>query len=1371
MSEAELFARPRAFASHPGAEGGTGSTISDVFAREQSFSQEDTAAKGINDLDINLRPPLYSTEYHSDNGERAGTSEASEGLVSKWRPKERLKTTAVALVICLNIGVDPPDIVKVSPCARLECWIDPLSMQPQKALEAIGKSLQAQYERWQPRAKYRVSLDPTLEDVKKLCVSYRRTAKSERVLFHYNGHGVPKPTLNGEMWVFNKSYTQYIPLSVYDLQTWLGKPSIYVLDCPNAGTLMNAFENFALQRYQESAGVQVMVQHPPGRKAPPRSAELRTAMLDVILLGACGMNETLPQNASLPADLFTSCLTTPIKIALRWFCSRSLLKNEGLNLEMIDRIPGKQTDRKTLLGELNWIFTAITDTIAWNVLPRPLFQKLFRQDLLVASLFRNFLLAERIMRAFGCMPLSCPALPPTYQHPMWHAWDLAAETCLAQLPGLLSGDPSIEYYASSFFTEQLTAFEVWLEHGSRHKPPPEQLPIVLQVLLSQSHRLRALVLLGRFLDMGTWAVDLALSVGIFPYVLKLLQTTANELRQILVFIWTKILALDQSCKIDLTKDSSFMYFIRFLEMPDSAIPAESKAGAAFILSVVCNNHPKGQKACASAKLIEICVASLQEGPLNVISRSTALLAQWLCLCIGKICENSLDLTMSAFQLGISEKLSKLLTSASPNVRAAAIFALGCLIALIKDDKALESAKDEVSDHIRSPERMMEERKVAGLLLTCANDGSPLVRREVIHALGRFAVAHTTFIDIAHQASETLSGSLYGRTHGRSPSTMSDLGHGSFGSSASGSHRHSAPDVNTNQASSEDGIKGTFANGSKANGSEPKEELSITYSQLYQNTLGTLVTANFDPSPRVTDAAKCVLQACSFQVVPLKRPAVTKSTGTFSFSPKRKDKSKLHSAFSMSSDRLSAMSTSAGRSPGASPRDQASPLRRGSYSKGKGQGLVDLPEHFNVIKTSTEQRDPIQCRVLQPEFPKSEVFEMSCEHFASPLLSPGEGGEASDPSWPEDLDPIVVVDRKQRMDESFAIARNICPQGLDHQLAVVENSGDTITALAFQALDDMLYLADAKGFVSVRKMTGPAVNRFNQFEARGGAWQGTSQKNQYQYQNPLFINSIRNISILNPEYNPLLLTATADGAVAIYKDTGKRGKQKQVTSFSAIPQVWGRNHHPAIIEANAVSNCLYASGCSKPQTVHLWDLQREVCTGQITGIDHNIVKIFSAGEGQPSLLVGCESGSVLYYDLRDPRHYITLSEPYNKCLVGVALINNDMQIVAGYANGRLKIFDIRAGTLSKVRDFQGHDHVRSRMTSFAAHRCGTIFATSSLHSIKVWNSEGHLLSTARPHGNFLPRSGSSVDVLCFHPTRHLIAAGGSDSMTSTYCSYG
>jgi regulator-associated protein of mTOR len=57
-------------------------------------------------------------------------------------------------------------------------------------------------------------------------------------VFYYNGHGVPKPTPSGEIWVFNKSkhisipasdhhslldYTQYIPVSLYDLQDWLGR--------------------------------------------------------------------------------------------------------------------------------------------------------------------------------------------------------------------------------------------------------------------------------------------------------------------------------------------------------------------------------------------------------------------------------------------------------------------------------------------------------------------------------------------------------------------------------------------------------------------------------------------------------------------------------------------------------------------------------------------------------------------------------------------------------------------------------------------------------------------------------------------------------------------------------------------------------------------------------------------------------------------------------------------------------------------------------------------------------------------------------------------------------------------------------------------
>ncbi len=75
--------------------------------------------------------------------------------------------------------------------------------------------------------------------------------QNERVLFHYNGHGVPRPTANGEIWVFNKNYTQYIPLSLYDLQSWVGTPAIHVFDCSAAGLIVNSFKSFAAQRMQE----------------------------------------------------------------------------------------------------------------------------------------------------------------------------------------------------------------------------------------------------------------------------------------------------------------------------------------------------------------------------------------------------------------------------------------------------------------------------------------------------------------------------------------------------------------------------------------------------------------------------------------------------------------------------------------------------------------------------------------------------------------------------------------------------------------------------------------------------------------------------------------------------------------------------------------------------------------------------------------------------------------------------------------------------------------------------------------------------------------------------------------------------------------
>ena len=81
--------------------------------------------------------------------------------------------------------------------------------------------------------------------------------------------------------------------------------------------------------------------HPAAAASCAAAAAASMSHKNCIQLGACQGNEILPMNSELPADLFTSCLTTPIRIALRWF----VMQNSGkllpsINVDLLDKIPG-----------------------------------------------------------------------------------------------------------------------------------------------------------------------------------------------------------------------------------------------------------------------------------------------------------------------------------------------------------------------------------------------------------------------------------------------------------------------------------------------------------------------------------------------------------------------------------------------------------------------------------------------------------------------------------------------------------------------------------------------------------------------------------------------------------------------------------------------------------------------------------------------------------------------------------------------------------------------------------------------------------------------------------------------------------------------
>uniref|UniRef100_A0ACD5Y4G3 Uncharacterized protein n=1 Tax=Avena sativa TaxID=4498 RepID=A0ACD5Y4G3_AVESA len=1270
-----------------------------------------------------------------DEAAAAAAGPSTSGPVSKWRPKDRMKTGCVALVLCLNISVDPPDVIKISPCARMECWIDPFSMAPPKALETIGKTLHSQYERWQPKARYKLQLDPTVEEVKKLCNTCRKYARSERVLFHYNGHGVPKPTANGEIWVFNKSYTQYIPLPITDLDSWLKTPSIYVFDCSAAGMIVKAF----LERLDWSSSSS-------------------TSSKDCILLAACEAHQTLPQSAEYPADVFTACLTTPIKMALHWFCNRSLLRG-SLDHSLIDQIPGRQNDRKTLLGELNWIFTAITDTIAWNVLPHELFQRLFRQDLLVASLFRNFLLAERIMRSANCSPITYPMLPPTHQHHMWDAWDMAAEICLSKLPQLIA-DPNAEFQPSPFFTEQLTAFEVWLDHGSADKKPPEQLPIVLQVLLSQSHRFRALVLLGRFLDMGPWAVDLALSVGIFPYVLKLLQTSAMELRQILVFIWTKILSLDKSCQVDLVKDGGHAYFIRFLDSLD-AYP-EQRAMAAFVLAVIVDGHRRGQEACMNAGLIDVCLRHLQpENPHD--AQTEPLLLQWLCLCLGKLWEDYPEAQLRGLQSNAPEIVICLLSEPQPEVRASAVFALGNLLDI--GSPSTNGGDDDSDDD----EKTRAEINVVRSLLQLSSDGSPLVRAEVSVALTRFALGHNKHLKIVaaeywKPQTNSLLKSLPSLANINNPGNGYSPSNFLQGSSGLSSHIGPVLRVGSdNSATGRDGRISTsspIATNSIMHGSPQSDDssqhsdsgillrenasnggLSYTRSRpmidsgIYSLFISTMCSVAKDPYPRIASIGRRALSLVGVEQVVMRSTRFGSGGAGETSAPS----SNIGMARSSSWFDMNSGISMAFRTPPVSPpqHDYLTGLRR----------VCSMEFRPHLLNSPDGLADPLLSSAAAPStselniLPQSTIYNWSCGHFSRPLLNGSDdNGEVSARREERERVAMDCIGKCQRssackMTSQIASWDTRFEQGTKSALLLpfspIVVAADETEQIRVWNYDDAL-----------------PVNTFENHK--------------------LSDRALSKLLLINELDENLLLVGSSDGNVRIWKNYTQKGGQKLVTAFSSFQgqRAAGRS---AVIDWQQQSGYLYASG--DMSSIFVWDLDKEQLVHTIQPSADSGISALSASQVRPSqFAAGFIDASVRIFDVRTPDRQVYMARPHaprTERVVGIGFQPgfDPYKIVSASQAGDIQFLDIRRAT-EPYLTIEAH---RGSLTALAVHRHAPVIASGSAKQmIKVFSLEGEQLTIIRYQPSFMGQRIGSVNCLSFHPYKSLLAAGaGDNALVSIY----
>ncbi|KAK0703585.1 raptor N-terminal caspase like domain-containing protein [Lasiosphaeria miniovina] len=1261
--------------------------------------------------------------------ETTGKPKVPGFVLQDWRMRDRLKTVSAAIAVCLNIGVEPPDQLRTTPGAKLEAWQDPTVPPVSKALENIGKTLQAQYETLAIRARYKQYLDPSIEETKKFSISLRRNAKDERVLFHYNGHGVPKPTASGEIWVFNKTYTQYIPVSLYDLQQWLQAPTIFVWDCSEAGNILNNYHRFVEKHEQEEDDT-----------AAKDATYEKMTFRPYIHLASCGAKENLPTNPLLPADLFTCCLTTPIEMALWFFVLQNPLKTK-LTPERARGLGGRLQERRTPLGELNWIFTAITDTIAWTTLPRHLFRKFFRQDLMVAALFRNFLLAQRIMPVYNCHPQSFPELPNTRQHPLWDSWDHAVDMALAQLPMLERKEKEgieYEYVNSSFFTEQLTAFEVYLDRGDAlAQKPPDQLPVVLQVLLSQQHRLRALILLGRFLDLGPWAVQLALSIGIFPYVLKLLQSAAQELKPVMVFIWTRVLAVDISCQGDLIKDSGYNYFAAIMKPQETfpvvgvAVLDEHKAMCAFILAMLCKNYRPGQIVCNSTEIMTYCLQHINH-PEN------PLLRQWSCLCISQLWQDLPEGKWRGIRENAHLKLAFLIKDQCPEVRAAMVHAMTTFL-------GIPDLTDEVA---------RIEEGIAWTMLDLATDGSPIVRKELLVFFSHFVLRYENkFLVAAHEqlleekeyllfplpddGQDHRMGLHYARAahrdrDGKIQPSAFGVAHDSV-FAACWKHINILsvdphPEVQRDATAIVDFVHHALLHSPV--GEQAQKLIDEILKRARKVSRG-------DMSQRTS-----VVGTHTAVAQPMPSPGLLKRTASYLFGPL-----------------IGTMESPASAvfSPPTSPRLQ----RTLSQRSRKGPSLDAAPPEQNDQTTSPANyhvaNEPTCADYKErsltevPTLPVTSTFlDWSIEYFREPQMKAPE---------PEEPGSNEYNKRLWRRSRNEAVLMETQPQKTharthkwNSQIGVI-NNGTQPAKMTFHQFENHVAVAD----------DGNTINIWD--------WKTNARKSRFSNGNPEG-SKISEVKFINEDDQALLMTGSSDGVLRVYRNYDSDENVELASAWRALTHMVPSNVNSGMVfDWQQVNGQVLVAGDER--VIRIWNAGHEMCSHEIPARSGSCVTALTSDQMTGNIFIaGFGDGAIRVFDTRNrPQESMVRKwKDDNRQWVRTVHMQRGGQreLVSASRNGMVRLWDIRKDKPLATFGTTAHHVLR---TASVHEHLPVLAVGTSVHTVRVFDLDGRIISSVEPYSGFLQgHKDTPISVTAFHPHRMLLgcAARGDHRLNLFAC---
>lgn len=291
-----------------------------------------------------------------------------------------------------------------------------------------------------------------------------------------------------------------------------------------------------------------------------------------------------------------------------------------------------------------------------------------------------------------------------------------------------------------------------------------------------------------------------------------------------------------------------------------------------------------------------------------------------------------------------------------------------------------------------------------------------------------------------------------------------------------------------------------------------------------------------------------------------------------------------------------------------------------------------------------------------------------------------------------------------------------------------------------------------------------------------------------------------IEFLNSHDMPLTLAGHEDGVVRIWQPNTAAVTEEQardspgrlVTAWVALPALQSNylGTSPSLgSNSKYTRKDIAGDGCGlvtswqqctqqlvvaggASRFIRIWDVERELRVSDIPiGSEHSIrvLSPFPSNTRSELIVGGCGDGSVRLYDKRcSPQEArMRVYREHSGAILSCCLKNDQTTLVTGCAQGKISVVDLRSKASNGGVLHQWE--VGSEVTAIAAHQSADLVASGSANKINIFSIQqgGRVQSTLRSNDSFMGPKIGHPTCLAFHLHKMTLAVGFVDNTVAVY----